>query len=102
VEALHRAVLDRARHSRQVRLVAHRLEIAADEQQVDLHAMLLLGRRDGRVDRVELAMAATLHRDLREEEAGRTYREVHGGYLIMARTSISRRPEPKIETVGLL
>jgi len=40
------------------------LKVAAAEQQVDLDALAALGLLDGRVDGVQLAMAAALHRDL--------------------------------------
>lgn len=51
-------------------MVADRLEVAADEEEVDAVAVLLLEARELGVDGVELAVAAALDRDLRGDVSG--------------------------------
>lgn len=64
------------------------LEVTADEEQVDLEPLRLLGTRNGRIDGVKLAVAAALDGDLamracggqemsKEDERGRRA-HVHG------------------------
>eukprot|EP00964_Phaeocystis_antarctica_P143361 scaffold108903_cov69-Phaeocystis_antarctica.AAC.2 len=80
VEGAHVAVLDGARHRREVGLVAHGLEVAADEEHVDLgavHRRELLHRR---VDVVELPVAAAL--DGNQDHLGR-------GLFVLDRASAS-------------
>lgn len=61
VEGLHVAVLGRHRHAAQVRLVAHRLEVAAAQQQVDGPRAAPLRQRQRLVDLVQLPVAAAGH-----------------------------------------
>ena len=52
-------------------MVPDGLEVAADEEQVDLVAVLLFEGRDVGVYRVELAMAAPLYSDLQMQFTAR-------------------------------
>ena len=61
VEGLHVAVLRRHGHAAQVGLVAHCLEIAAAEQKVYRPRAAPLRQRQGLIDLVQLAVAATGH-----------------------------------------
>lgn len=63
VEGGHGQVLARDIHGFQVLLVAHRLEVPAANEQVDFLALFLLHPGDGRVDLVQLPVAASFHDD---------------------------------------
>lgn len=61
VEGLHVAVLGGHGHAAQVRLVAHRLEVAAAQQKVYGPRAAPLRQRQGLVDFVQLPVAAAGH-----------------------------------------
>lgn len=61
VEGLHVAVLGWHGHAAQVRLVAHRLEVAAAQQKVYRARAAPLRQRQRLIDLVQLAVAAASH-----------------------------------------
>lgn len=63
VEGSHGQVLARDVHRLEVLLIAHCLEVPAAYQEVDFLALFLLHPGDGRVDLVQLPVAAAFHDD---------------------------------------
>lgn len=61
IEGLHVAVLGWHGHAAQVRLVAHRLEVAAAQQKVYRARAAPLRQRQRLIDLVQLAVAAASH-----------------------------------------